>query len=246
MNATSALKLRSNTLKIDNPITCMEAIKNGDIFTRLSMVVMGLGNMVHGQVVKGLLFLAAEVAYIAFMVTNGFYNLSMLVSLGSVERQEVWNEELQIFEYTHGDQSILLLLYGLATILVTGVMFWIWRGTLKSAYNVQLQAKAGKHIFTFSEDIKELFDSNLYRLLMTPSMFFITALTILPLIFMICMAFTNYRRSTTTWSCSTGWAWTTSAPCSTPTRSWAPPSGRCWAGRWCGPSLPPSPTTLQA
>ena len=194
MNATSALKLRSNTLKIDNPITCMEAIKNGNIFTRLSMVVMGLGNMVHGQVVKGLLFLAAEVAYIAFMVTNGFYNLSMLVSLGSVERQEVWNEELQIFEYTHGDQSILLLLYGLATILVTGVMFWIWRGTLKSAYNVQLQAKAGKHIFTFSEDIKELFDSNLYRLLMTPSMFFITALTILPLIFMICMAFTNYSK----------------------------------------------------
>ena len=29
MNATSALKLRSNTIKIDNPITCMEAIKNG-------------------------------------------------------------------------------------------------------------------------------------------------------------------------------------------------------------------------
>ncbi len=192
MNATSALKLRS-TLKADNPVTCMEAIKNGGMATRLSMLVMGFGNMAHKQVAKGLLFLAIEVAYLVFMFTNGFHNLAMLVTLGSVERQETWNEELQIFEYTQGDQSILLL-YGLATLLVTGVMFWIWRGTLKSAYNVELQARAGKHVNTFTEDVKELFDSNLYRLLMTPSMFFITALTILPLIFMICMAFTNYSK----------------------------------------------------
>ena len=145
MNATSALKMRS-TLRIDNPVTCMEALKNGDTMVKLSAVVMGLGNMAHKQVAKGLLFLAAEAAYIAFMITIGFHNLSMLPSLGTVERQEVWNEELQIFEYTHGDQSILLLLYGLATILLTGVMFWIWRGTLKSGYAAQLNEAAGRHI----------------------------------------------------------------------------------------------------
>ena len=193
MNATSALKMRS-TLRADNPVTCMEALKNGDTMVKLSCVVMGLGNMAHKQVAKGLLFLAAEVAYIVFMITNGFHNLAMLPSLGSVEQQEFWNEELQIFEYTHGDQSILLLLYGLATIILTGVMFWILRGTLKSGYAAQLNEAAGRHINTLSEDIKELFDSNLYRLLMTPPMFFISILTILPLIFMICMAFTNYSK----------------------------------------------------
>ena len=193
MNATNALKMRS-TLKIDNPVTCMEALKNGDAMVKLSAVVMGLGNMAHKQVTKGVLFLAAEAAYIAFMVMSGFHNLAMLPSLGTVERQEVWNEELQIFAYTHGDQSILLLLYGLATILLTGVMFWIWRGTLKSGYAAQLNEAAGRHINTLPEDIRELFDSNLYRLLMTPPMFFISILTILPLIFMICMAFTNYSK----------------------------------------------------
>lgn len=73
-------------------------------------------------------------------------------------------------------------------------MFWILRGTLKSGYAAQLNEAAGRHINTLSEDIKELFDSNLYRLLMTPPMFFISILTILPLIFMICMAFTNYSK----------------------------------------------------
>ena len=90
MNATSALKMRS-TLRADNPVTCMEALKNGDTMVKLSCVVMGLGNMAHKQVAKGLLFLAAEAAYIAFMITIGFHNLSMLPSLGTVERQEVWN-----------------------------------------------------------------------------------------------------------------------------------------------------------
>ena len=193
MNATSALKMRS-TLRADNPVTCMEALKNGDTMVKLSAVVMGLGNMAHKQVTKGVLFLVAEVAYIVFMVAVGFHNLAMLPGLGSVEQQEYWNEELQIFEYTQGDRSILILLYGLATILLTGVMFWIWRGTLKSGYAAQLNEAAGRHINTLSEDIKELFDSNLYRLLMTPPMFFISILTILPLIFMICMAFTSYSK----------------------------------------------------
>lgn len=44
------------------------------------------------------------------------------------------------------------------------------------------------------EDLKSLLHENLHRLLMTPPMIFIGALTILPLIFMICMAFTNYSK----------------------------------------------------
>ena len=193
MNAISAVKMRRN-LEFETPYTCLAALKEGSIETRVSAVVMGFGNIVHKQAVKGVLFLAAEIAYIAFMILYGFHNIYMLGSLGTVERQEIWNEELQVFEYTAGDQSILLLLYGLATIILTGVMFWIWRGTLKSAYKAECLDKAGKHVNTFAEDLKSLLDDNLYRLLMTPPMIFIGALTILPLIFMICMAFTNYSK----------------------------------------------------
>ena len=193
MNAISAAKMRRN-LEFATPYTCLAALREGSTETRVSALVMGFGNMMHKQVAKRLLFLAAEIAYIAFMVLSGFHNLAMLGSLGTVERQEVWNEELQVFTYTQGDQSILLLLYGLATIILTGVMFWIWRGTLKSAYKAECLDKAGKHLNTLAEDLKSLLDDNLYRLLMTPPMIFIGALTILPLVFMICMAFTNYSK----------------------------------------------------
>ena len=176
------------------PYTCARAMREGGKETKLSMLVMGLGNMVHGQFVKGFLFLAIEVAYVVFMIVNGARFLAMLPSLGSVPQEEIWDEAQQIYVYTKGDQSILILLYGVATILLTLLMVYAWRGSLKSAYKAECLAKAGKHVNSFVEDVKSLFDENLQKLLMTPPMFFIGAFTILPLIFMICMAFTNYSK----------------------------------------------------
>ena len=176
------------------PYTCMNAIKKGGIETKLSMVLMGFGNIVHGQMIKGLIYLAVEVAYVVFMVMAGAHCIAMLPSLGSVEQQEVWNEAAQVYTYTKGDQSILILLYGVATILLTFLMVCAWRGTLKSAYKAECLAKEGRHVNNFREDLKSLLHENLQRLLMTPPMVFIALFTILPLIFMICMAFTNYSK----------------------------------------------------
>lgn len=176
------------------PYTCRNAISKGGMETKLSMVLMGFGNIVHGQIVKGLIFLAAEVAYIAFMIAAGVSCIAMLPSLGSVEQEEVWNEALQIYEYTKGDQSILILLYGIASLLITFLMACTWVCSLRSAYKTECLAKEGRHVNSFVEDLKTLLHENLQRLLMTPPMIFIVAFTILPLIFMICMAFTNYSK----------------------------------------------------
>lgn len=47
--------------------TLANAAKKGDIVTKLSFLIMGLGNIVHKQVVKGLMFLGVEVLYIWFL-----------------------------------------------------------------------------------------------------------------------------------------------------------------------------------
>ena len=53
------------------PYTCKNAVKKGGVETKLSMILMGFGNIVHGQIIKGLLYLAIEIAYIVFMAVNG-------------------------------------------------------------------------------------------------------------------------------------------------------------------------------
>lgn len=186
------LKKRVN--EFSGSYTCMNAVRNGGIETKLSMILMGFGNIVHGQLIKGLIYLALEAAYIVFMAVSGVHCLAMLPSLGTVEQQEYWDEAAQVYMYTKGDQSVLILLYGVATVLITVLMVLFWRGTLKSAYKAECLARQGRHINNFPEDLKTLLHENLQKLLMTPPMIFISLFTILPLIFMICMAFTNYSK----------------------------------------------------
>ena len=67
----------------EDRITVLNALRNGDLFTRLSAVFMGAGMLGHRQIVKGVLVLLLEVAFFVFMATSGLHNLGMLPSLGT-------------------------------------------------------------------------------------------------------------------------------------------------------------------
>ena len=176
------------------PYTVSNAVRKGGAATRLTMLVLGLGNIVHKQIVKGLLFLASEVLFLWFMMTSGFYNLKMMVTLGELEQQEVWNEAKGYYEYVAGDNSLLILLYGVVTIFVVLWFIVMWRASMKSAYQAECYAKEGRHLNNIREDIRDLFDKNLHRTLLSLPVTGILVLNIVPLIFMILMAFTSYSK----------------------------------------------------
>lgn len=186
--------IKKRVKEFDTPYTVRAAAKEGNAVTRLSMLIMGLGNLVHKQIIKGLLYLAIEVAYILFMIRSGITNIQHLITLGGQPQEEVWNEAKGIYEYTGGDMTILFLLYGIATLFVTAAFLIAWRANVKSAYEVECRAKNGKHINNLKEDIAALFDKKLHWTLLTPPWAGIIVFTILPLIFMICMAFTSYSK----------------------------------------------------
>ena len=60
------------------PYTVSNALTKGGAAVKLSALIMGLGNIAHKQIIKGLIFLAIEIGYIMFMVNAGAYYLSML------------------------------------------------------------------------------------------------------------------------------------------------------------------------
>ena len=175
-----------------NPYSLKNAILKGNIFTRLSALIMGFGNIVHGQIVKGLIFLAAEVAYIYFMINTGAQCIVNFIKLGGRPTGEVWDESAGVFKYVMGDRTILFLLYGVAVIFLTVFFIMLWKSAVESAYAAQCRKAEGKASIGFWEDIKSLFDKNLHRFLLSLPIIGIVAFTILPLIFMICMAFTDY------------------------------------------------------
>ena len=113
-NALTKAAVRRNDLRDPSLLTAM---KNGGPMVWLSCLVMGLGNILNGQIIKGLLFLAVEIGVFVYLFSNGggLYWISMLPSLGDREMQEIWNDDKGTYEYIMGDQSQLILLYGIAS-----------------------------------------------------------------------------------------------------------------------------------
>ena len=177
-------------------VSLSTALANGGALVWLSCLIMGFGNLMAGQVIKALLFLAIEVAFVAFMVipNGGLHWLKLLPSLGDRVTEEVWNEELFIYEYIQGDNSQQILLYAVATMVVIAAFFIIWRSSVRSGFVALNIKKSGKKVPTMIDDAKELLDSNIHKLLMFPPFMMLMIFTVVPLFYMMLMAFTNYSK----------------------------------------------------
>lgn len=170
------------------------AFKEGDIWTRLSAVIMGLGNLRRGQIIKGLLLLAFEIGFVLFHVLFGWQYLKDFGTLGTVSQLRVWDEAAQIYRRVPGDNSMLILLFSVLTLATIVPFAVIWAANMKSALKVQKQAEACQKPNSFLQDVKTLLDERFHVTLLTLPMLSLAAFTVLPIVFMVLIAFTNFDK----------------------------------------------------
>ena len=140
------------------PYTVSNALTKGGAAVKLSALIMGLGNIAHKQIIKGLIFLAIEIGYIMFMVNAGAYYLSMLPSLGWRKQEEVFNEQKQI-ESVNG----ALALRNQINELIDGIckegyknICWLGiGGTYASCLQAEVHMKAKSELSFFVENAAE-------------------------------------------------------------------------------------------
>jgi arabinogalactan oligomer/maltooligosaccharide transport system permease protein len=189
-------KLHKSAISIKNGVkSYFTTFIKGDLLTRLSYVVMGAGSFLRGQIIKGFALLTLETAFILYLVNFGISQLALLPTLGIAVKKEIWNEEKQIYEYVQGDNSMLILLFSVLTIFIIIAFIVVYIKNTKMAYENQLAVEKGRKLNTFVQDIVALFDKNLHVAFLSLPMVGILMFTVLPLIFMILIAFTNYDSS---------------------------------------------------
>lgn len=164
----------------------------GDFLTKLSFLVMGASNLFRGQIIKGLLFLLTEIAYLYYMVITGVSAFKGLRTLGTKQQGMVMDETLGIFIVQKGDNSMLMLLAGVVAIAATVLFLVIWKANINAAKEAEDIVKQGKKLPSFAMDVATYFDKKLYRTLMSLPLIAILLFTILPLFFMMLIAFTNF------------------------------------------------------
>ena len=173
-------------------MTFRELFKEGDVATKLSFVVMGAANLANKQYLKGLIFLFSQIAFFYWLIRNGLRALSMLATLGTQSQGLVFDERLGIEVLQEGDNSMLLLLFGIAAIVICLLLVGLYVINLKSARNIHELKKAGKKIPSTMDDLASLLNERFHATLMTIPLLGVLLFTVLPLLYMISIAFTNY------------------------------------------------------
>ncbi|WP_188454198.1 carbohydrate ABC transporter permease [Virgibacillus oceani] len=140
-------------------------------------VIPGFGQFYNRQLLKGTLFFIVAVSFlVAFwdFIDIGIWGI---VTLG---------------EQVPRDNSIFLMVYGIISIillLLAAIFMFI---NLRDAYKNGQKRDMGQQLNTISGQYRNLIDSGFPYLMLTPGFFLMLFVVILPIIFVLLLAFTNY------------------------------------------------------
>ena len=164
----------------------------GDWKTKTSYLVMGFGSIARGQVLRGIMFLLFELVFIFYMISAGAHWIGMLPSLGKIGPHEEYSAVLDAYTKVYGDNSFKILLYGVLTLFFIVAFLYTWRLNVKQNKISEEYLKAGHRLKSSGDDLRSLVDEQFYKTLLALPLTGILVFTVMPIVFMILVAFTNY------------------------------------------------------
>ena len=184
----------------DGVLDICRTFTQGNWAVKLSFLIFGVGNLYYGQIMRGLFFLLFEIIFIVYMIlpSGGIHWLSKVnwfqtgKTVGTVQGGFVYDEVFDTDRWIAGDDSVKVLLYGLLTVVFIIAFIWTWRLQVKQCRICMDITAQGKKIKSGKDDMKSLLDDQFHKTLLSLPIVGILAFTVLPIIFMVLVAFTSY------------------------------------------------------
>ena len=173
----------------------------GDGITKGSHAIMGLGHLWRGQPTRGVIYLLLQALFVLYMVLFGGRYLGMFFenfftggNVGRVETHvsDQWNEELGEYVKVAGDNSFQILLYGILSAFVILFFLLTYLRSVKEAYQLEQSAIIGRRPDGIRRDVALLGDGKFHVTLLSLPLLGLFVFTVIPLVTMILIAFTNY------------------------------------------------------
>ncbi len=164
--------------------TFLEILKHGDKKVAASFCFMGIGQILYGQWVKGISYILAQMGFIVYFVLRGAADLFGFFTLGQITA----NPWLDV----KGDNSTVMLIMGVLAFIIVIIYFLLYKSNVKDVYATQKRVLSGKKPKTFKEEFLELFDKKFYRTALFFPVLGVCVFNVLPIVFMILVAFTDY------------------------------------------------------
>lgn len=164
---------------------------DGDWKTKTSYFVMGFGQISRGSYIRGCFNLAYQIIYFIFMALFGIKNLLKVPTFGNVAMIEFVDPLLGLPISDSIDDSFNILLISIFAIAFTVILLFLWYGQINESIELQNARRIGrKH--DEKQVIRDFTGKNYHKVLLAFPTLGLIVFTIVPLIFMILIAFTNY------------------------------------------------------
>lgn len=168
------------------------ALSKGDAFVKLSLLWLGAGYARRKQYVKALIMTIFEAAVVVFTVAFAPQYISKFGTLGTVKAEQVFDMNTMQTVWNDYDNSFLILLFSLFSFVVWAVAIVVWMRNLVNVYHLQVKAERGEHINIFKEDVLSYLDEKFHITLLALPALGIAVFTVIPILLLILVAFTNY------------------------------------------------------
>lgn len=171
------------------------AVAKGDIFVKLSLLVWGLGYARRKQYVKAVIMTALEAAVILFTIFFAMDYVPKFGSLGTIKAEQIFNPKTMKSEFNDYDHSFMILLFSLFSFVVWFAAIIAWMKSTMAVYKLQVMEENREHINTFKEDIRVYLGEKFHITLLTLPVLGIVVFTVIPILLLIFVAFTNYDQN---------------------------------------------------
>ena len=173
------------------------AVAKGDLFVKLSLLWWGAGYVRRKQYIKAVIMTALEAAVILFTIFFAMDYVPKFGSLGTIKAEKVFNPQTMKSEFNDYDHSFMILLFSLFSFVVWFTAIIVWIKNTINVYMLQLMEKQGEHINTFKEDLKTYIGEKFHITLLTLPVLGVIVFTLIPILLLIFVAFTNYDQQHT-------------------------------------------------
>lgn len=171
------------------------AVAKGDLFVKLSIIWWGAGYVRRKQFAKAIIMTVLEVAVILFSVFFAMEYVPKFGSLGTIKAEKVFNPQTMKSEFNNYDNSFKILLFSLFSFVVWFASIIILIKNVTNVYKLQVMEEAGEHINTFKEDARMYIGEKFHITLLTIPVLGIIVFTIIPILLLVFVAFTNYDQN---------------------------------------------------
>ncbi len=141
----------------------------------LSFILIGFPQILQGQIIKGIILFSLQILFVVYAISVGFRDFVGIFTLN-----------------VEGIRSDFSLVYGILAICILFVFLFLYGNSIKNVKNNAIELSKNNKIPNIIDDSNRLLSEKFYITSLSIPVLGVLAFTVLPLLYMILIAFTNY------------------------------------------------------